>query len=90
MFDLQKIIKENNINMTTFKFSDAVSMRMIQIFQESVIFGVDGADLFRQVKLIPDENDPETLVLDPSYIEEVSAMHEKYLKDAQELRAQTF
>ncbi len=76
--------------MTTFKFSDAVSMRMIQIFQESVIFGVDGADLFRQVKLIPDENDPQTLVLDPDYAKEVARMHEKYINDAAALREQNF
>jgi len=66
----------------SYKFSDSVSMRMIQIFQESVIFGIDGADLFRQVRLVVDENDPESLILDPEYEKQVAEMHEKYVAAA--------
>ena len=70
----------------SYKFSDSVSMRMIQIFQESVIFGIDGADLFRQVRLVVDENDPESLILDPEYEKQVAEMHQKYLEDLQKMK----
>lgn len=67
----------------SYKISDTVAMRMIQIFQEAVIFGVDGADLLRQVRLVPDENDSETLTLDPQYVTAVDATHQKYLDEAE-------
>jgi hypothetical protein len=66
----------------SYKISDAVAMRMIQIFQEAVIFGIDGADLMRQVRLVQDPSDESTLTLDPEYAASVSAMHEKYLEEA--------
>ena len=65
-------------------------MRMIQIFQESIVFGVDGADLMRQVRLVQDPEDPESLTLDPGYSAAVTAMHEKYLAEAEEKRSQQF
>lgn len=65
----------------SYKISDSVAFRMIQIFQEAVIFGVDGADLMRQVRLVPDPADPETLTLDPSYLSAVEAGHKKALDD---------
>jgi hypothetical protein len=71
----------------SYKISDAVAMRMIQIFQEAVIFGVDGADLMRQVRLAVDPSDEGTLTLDPEYEASVAAMHEKYLAEATEKSA---
>lgn len=65
----------------SYKISDAVAMRMIQIFQEAVIFGVDGADLLRQVRLVEDAEEG-TLTLDPEYEASVKAMHDKYLAEA--------
>lgn len=70
----------------SYKISDSVAMRMVQIFQEAVLFGIDGADLLRQVRLTQDPNDSETMTLDPEYSASVDKMHEKYLKEADEKR----
>lgn len=72
----------------SYKISDTVAMRMIQIFQEALLLGVDGADLMRQVRLVVDENDIDTLTLDPTYQSQVADMHKKYLEDAERLQAQ--
>lgn len=71
----------------SYKISDAVAMRMIQIFQEALILGVDGADLMRQVRLVVDESTPDTVTLDPQYEAQVVEMHKKYLDDAELLKA---
>lgn len=68
----------------SYKISDEVAMRMIQIFQEAVIFGVDGADLLRQVRLVQDPENTDSMALDPEYVASVEKMHEKYLKEAEE------
>lgn len=73
--------------MNKFKFSDNVSMRLVQIFQEALMTGVDGADLLRQVRVQVDDSDPETLVLTPEYKQQVNEMHEKLVAQAQELQA---
>lgn len=72
----------------SYKISDVVAMRMVQIFQEAVIFGIDGADLLRQVRLIVDDTEPDTMTLDPAYLEEVERNFEKYLKEAEEKSAE--
>jgi hypothetical protein len=61
-----------------YKLSDEVSFRMIQIFQEAILLGIDGADLFREVRLVVDPSDENSnmLVLDSEYIEHVNKMHE--------------
>lgn len=71
----------------SYKISDAVAMRMIQIFQEAVIFGIDGADLMRQVRLIQDPEDTETMTLDPEYVKSVDEMHQKYAVEAVEKKS---
>ena len=63
-------------------------MRFIQIFQEAVLFGIDGADLMRQVRLTVDENEKDTMTLDPTYEAQVAEMHKKYLADAEKLQAE--
>ena len=70
----------------SYRITDAVAMRMIQIFQEAVVFGVDGADLMRQVRLVPDPTDPEAMTLDPVYAAAVEESHKKY---AAELEAKS-
>ena len=65
----------------TYKISDTVAMRFIQIFQEAVLLGVDGADLMRQVRLSVDSENPDTLVLDADYKKFVEETHQKYLKE---------
>lgn len=71
----------------SYKISDSVAMRMIQIFQEAVIFGLDGADLLRQVRLVEDVSEEGTLTLDPEYVKAVAEMHEKSLAEAAKKQA---
>jgi len=73
----------------SYKISDSVAMRFIQIFQEAVLLGLDGADLMRQVRLVVDEASPDTVTLCPQYEAQVIEMHKKYLQDAEKLKAQT-
>lgn len=67
-----------------YKISDEVSMRFIQIFQEAVLLGVDGADLMRQVRLAVDSSEEDSLVLDPEYKKFVEESHQKYLKELED------
>jgi len=71
----------------SYKISDSVAMRFIQIFQEAVLLGIDGADLMRQVRLIIDESQPDTVTLCPEYEKQVIEMHKKYLEDAEMLQS---
>ena len=59
---------------------------MINIFQEAMLMGIDGADLFRQVRLVVDETNPDTLILDPEYEKLVERSFLKYLEDVQALQ----
>lgn len=70
----------------SYKISDSVAMRMIQIFQEALLLGVDGADLMRQVRLVVDPENSDTMTLDPQYREQVNQMHQKYLEEAEALK----
>jgi hypothetical protein len=72
----------------SYKISDAVAMRMIQIFQEAVLLGLDGADLMRQVRLVVDETSPDTVTLDPAYEAQVAESHRKYLEESEKLQAE--
>jgi hypothetical protein len=73
----------------SYKISDSVAMRFIQIFQEAVLLGVDGADLMRQVRLVVDESNSDTVTLCPQYESQVLEMHKKYLEDLEKLKSQT-
>ena len=64
-------------------------MRFIQIFQEAVLMGLDGADLMRQVRLVVDETSTDTVTLCPQYETQVTEMHQKYLQDAERLKNKT-
>jgi len=70
----------------SYKLSDNVSMRLIQIFQEAIMTGVDGADLLRQVRLQQSESDSEVLVLTPDYQQLVKDSYEKLEARAKELQ----
>jgi hypothetical protein len=72
----------------SYKISDAVAMRMIQIFQEAVLFGLDGADLMRQVRLTPDTEEG-VMTLDPEYVKLVEESHAKALAEAEDRQAET-
>jgi hypothetical protein len=68
--------------MSTLKFADSVWHRVVQIIQESMLEGVDCADLLRQVRVTSDDSDPHVLVLTPEYQIQVRDMHDKLLKEA--------
>jgi len=70
-----------------YKISDEVAMRFVQIFQEALLMGVDGADLMRQVRLVADSSEDGALSLDPDYKKFVEESHQKYLKEIEEKRA---
>jgi len=70
-----------------YKISDEVAMRFVQIFQEALLLGVDGADLMRQVRLVLDATESDTLTLDPDYKKFVEESHQKYLKEIEEKRS---
>lgn len=72
----------------SYKISDSVAMRMIQIFQEAIIFGIDGADLLRQVRLVDDPSEEGTLTLDPEYVKAVAEMHEKSIAEVAKKQAE--
>lgn len=71
------------------KLADSVLHRVIQILQEALLMGVDVSDLMRQIRLVlSDEDntsDTGTLVLSPAYEKQVNEMHEKLLKQAEDL-----
>lgn len=73
----------------SYKISDSVALRFVQIFQEAVLLGVDGADLMRQVRLTVDETQSDTVTLCPEYEKQVVEMHKKYLEDAEKLKSQS-
>lgn len=70
-----------------FKLADSAFHRFIQIFQEAVMLGIDGADLMRQMRFVMDENDPNTAVLSPEYVQMVQEHHVKLIQQAQDLKA---
>ena len=71
----------------SYRMSDSVAMRMVQIFQEALLMGVDGADLMRQVRLVVDPDDSTVVTLDPQYESQVADSHRKYLEEAEKLKA---
>lgn len=70
---------ENN----AFKLADEVLMRFVQIMQEGIILGVDVTDIMRQVRLVSSES---VLFLDPEYMKEVEAGHNRLLEQAEQLK----
>jgi len=73
--------------MSEFKFADNVSWRLVQIFQEAILTGVDGGDLLRQVRVQVDPSDPNVLVLTDEYVKQVKEMHNKLEQQALELQS---
>lgn len=71
----------------SYKLSDSVSMRLVQIFQEAIMTGCDGADLLRQVRLQVSDRDFDTLVLTPEYVKLVKQSHDELEKRAAQLQS---
>lgn len=70
----------------TFKFSDSVLARIVQIVQEGMMLGIDVTDLMRQIELTTDEADESVLVPTKSYLATVERMHQDYIERAQQLK----
>lgn len=68
-----------------YKLSDDVALRCVQIFQEALLLGVDGAELLRGIVLVPSESDSGVLTLDADYLVEVKERHVKLLAEAERL-----
>jgi len=73
--------------MSEMKFADSVWHRVVQIVQEGMLMGFDVSDGLRQVRVVPDESDPNVLVLSADYQKQVKEMHEKMLQQAREVQA---
>lgn len=67
-----------------YKLSDDVALRCVQIFQEALLLGVDGAELLRSIVLVPSESEG-VLTLDDDYVREVKERHAQLLAEAQNL-----
>lgn len=72
---------------TTFKLSDNVLHRVVQIVQEAFLTGVDCADIMRQIEL-EEGTEHGTLELTEKYKQMVKAQHESMLKFAEEKKAE--
>lgn len=72
--------------MSGFRLADSVLRRVVNCIQEAMLTGVDCSDLLRQVRLTPDENDAEALVMTADYQQQVKEMHDKLEARAKELQ----
>lgn len=74
-------MSQKNLNL-----SDSVLIRIVQIVQESMLLGVDACDLMRMIRLCPDDQNVNQLVLTPEYEKQVESMHEAWLSKAETLQ----
>ena len=72
--------------MSELKLADSVLHRFVQIIQESMLLGVDCADLLRQVRLELDESDSSVLVLTSDYRKLVKETYDKLEEQAKKLQ----
>jgi hypothetical protein len=73
----------------TYKISDSVWHRVVQIIQEAMLTGVDCADLLRQVRVQVDTSSSDCLVLSEAYQKQVEEMHAKYLAEIQQKKSES-
>jgi hypothetical protein len=59
----------------SYKLSDEFIARILMIVQEAMISGTDVLDLFRQMEIKPDAEDPHVVVLTDQYKETVDRWH---------------
>lgn len=65
-----------------YKLSDDVALRCVQIFQEALLLGVDGAELLRAIVLTPSDDNSEVLTLDADYVKDVKERHARLVAEA--------
>ncbi len=64
----------------TFRMSDSVLHRFVQIVQEAFLTGTDVSDHLRMVEMKMDETDSHMLVLTDEYVDMVRKQHESMLQ----------
>lgn len=67
--------------------ADSVLFRLIQIFQEAMLLGIDGADLMRQIRLRISDEDCNVLELSPEYVKQIDEWHKKLVEEAEAMKA---
>jgi hypothetical protein len=72
--------------MSQLSLSDSVWQRVVQIIQESLLLGIDCVDLLRMIRVCPDEQNVNQLVLTPEYEKQVASMHDAWLEKAEKLQ----
>tara|TARA_Y100000310_G_scaffold91181_1_gene88487 strand:+ start:7448 stop:7672 length:225 start_codon:yes stop_codon:yes gene_type:complete len=70
----------------SYKLSDNVLRRIVQIVQEGFLTGTDVADHMRMIKLDVDENNSSQLVLTEEYKTLVEGQHESMLSEIEEIK----
>jgi hypothetical protein len=63
------------------KLSDDVLRRVLQLFQEAMLLGIDCTDLLRQISLVVSDDD--VLELSPEYAEVVKKQQDTWVTSAQ-------
>jgi len=71
--------------MSQLSLSDAVIARICQVVQECMLLGIDVVDLLRMIRVCPDSQNVNQLVLTPEYEKQVESMHEAWLEKAEKL-----
>ena len=66
--------------------SDAVIARICQVVQECMLLGIDVVDLLRMIRVCPDTQNVNQLVLTPEYEKQVESMHDSWLERAEKLQ----
>ena len=68
--------------MKTYKFNDDVCRRIVQVFQQAVLFNQDGGDLLRSIEVVVDEDNQDQLRLDGDYMTRVQKQYEDLVEAA--------
>lgn len=64
-----------------YKLNDNVLRRIVQIVQEGMLTGTDVADHMRMIRLTPNTDDQDSLVLTDEYLEVVQGQHDTLLRE---------
>ena len=72
----------------SYKLSDNVLRRIVQLMQEGLLTGTDVTDHMRMIRLEENVDDKNQLVLTDEYRKIVKGQHEVMLKEVEDLRSQ--
>ena len=79
----------NNVQEEEYALSTEVMIRAIEIFQEALMMGIDGSDLFKEVRLVKgvDETGAPVVKLSDAYKAKVTSWHDYINKTGPDLAA---